>query len=271
MRKLTENEMSIEEGNPFQTAFLQTELIKAKEEDGKWIIYLEASSESVDQEGEITVMKALQEAKADYLAYGVISWDHQHKLKSDPEFIIGEPIDVAFSANKRTLIKALLYQKNHTAQSVWNNIQSGTTRLGASVGGYILNKSDNLIKKVRWRDTAITDKPVNNDTFGKVSLMPFTEFAKALMAGSGVDASQFSSGRAITPESFQGATNRPRLQTIPINIVELVFTDFLKSIKTGDINTYSDVRNYITDRGFAENIVDELVEFIYDQIINKKQ
>jgi hypothetical protein len=242
-----------------------SDLIKAKDENGKWIVYLEASTESKDQEGEKTIMKALEEEAPNYLHKGVVSWDHQHRANNDPGAIIGEPLDVSFSSSRKTLLKAFLYQKNKKAQDVWDNIQSGCTRFGASIGGYILRKSKGIISKVIWRDTAITDKPVNHDTFGKVQLMPFAEFAKALMAGSGVDAASFSGGRALAGESLQGADNR-KLSDIPVNILDLVFKGFLKAVKNEKINTYEETKRFVQGHGFTDNVSDEILGFIHKKI-----
>jgi len=177
-------------------------LIKGVKEDGEMIIYAEASNEGLDQEGETVLQKALMENKYYYLDHGVISWNHQHRTLGDPRFIIGEPLDVRFNTeDRRTLLKGRLYDQNDIALGVWKNIQS-KARLGASVGGGILNKSkEGTINKVLWNDTALTHAPMLDSTIGSVTQVPYKEFMKALMAGSGVNAALYTGGRALTSET----------------------------------------------------------------------
>jgi len=120
-------------GNPFYVPFEQV-LVKGAEEGDKWVVYLEASNELQDQEGETVDMKALQKAADYFLSHGVLSWDHKHKQTNDPGFIIGEPLEVSFTDDKRTLVKAFLYKHNEIAKKVWANIKSGAQRLGSSIG-----------------------------------------------------------------------------------------------------------------------------------------
>ena len=219
-------------------------ILKAVEEDGRRIVYLEASTEDKDMEDETLLSTALIKAKDYFLEHGVISWDHKHKQLNDPEFIIGEPLDVRFN-NGSTLVKAWLYPNNRHATSVWQMIKAKTTRLGSSVGGYVLNKGqENDISQVLWDEVAITYKPVNQTTQGQVQLMPFEEFAKALTAGAGVDAAQFTGGRALTPESLQGATVRispPEIQ----QILEAV----LRAVSEGAIQSEADLDQFLRQRG----------------------
>jgi hypothetical protein len=65
--------------NPFYSPLRGNVLIKGVEEDGQWIVYLQASNEMSDQDGEVVEMKALQKAADYYLSHGVLSWDHKHK------------------------------------------------------------------------------------------------------------------------------------------------------------------------------------------------
>jgi len=247
--------------DPFYAAFPNTTLLKGEEQGSRWMVYLEASNESRDQEEDVTVMKALKDASDFYLTHGVISWDHQHKLQKDPEFIIGEPVDIAFTETHSTLIKGLLYKENRKAQGVMGNLLSKTSRFGSSIGGYILKKAlesaGKFIRKVIWDDTAITYKPVNDTTLGKVQLVPFAEFAKALTAGTGVDASTFSGGRALTPESLRGKT------------VNMLFKDFLVKVKGGELGTYEKIRAWVKSHDLTEEVGDAIMDFIFAMITKK--
>ena len=157
-------------------------LVKAKENKrGDWSVFLEASNEGVDQEGEKMLRKALEEQKDYFLDHGVLSLDHQHKLTNDPKYIIGEPSDVRFTSDNKTLVKGKLYKENPLAQGLWKNLLSGSTRFGASVGGYVLAKgAANDIEKVIWDEVAVTNHPVLDSTLGHVSVIPFQEFTKSL-------------------------------------------------------------------------------------------
>jgi len=203
-------------------------LLLKSDKDDPTIIYLEASNEDADSQGEVVLAKALSDEAESFLKKGVLSWDHQHKLQKDPNFIIGEPLDVKISKSNTTLIKGRLYKENEYAQGVMKMAKSGSTRLGASIGGGIksrteyfnksLNKSVPVIEQLVWDEVAITHKPVNVGTRGKVTNVKYAEFGKsfafasdvevvefnkALMAGGGVDASTMTGGRALIPETVR--------------------------------------------------------------------
>lgn len=212
-------------------------LIKGDKEDPS-IIYIEASNETVDSQNDITVMKALEEETSNFLRKGVISWDHLHKIEKSPEYIIGEPLDVKFKKDT-TWVKAKMYKSVRYGKSVLDLLDSGSTRLGASIGGYIkkrkpLSKSISAITKVIWDEIAITYKPVNDTTLGNVSLIPIGAFQKALMAGSGVNPANFTGGRAMTPESLQGTT---------VDIKKLT-ENFAWRLKQGDIRSSDDLMDF---------------------------
>lgn len=261
---------------PFYSPFNGSVLIKAEEHNGEWDIYLQASNEGLDQEQEYILMKALQDQKDYYLTHGVISWDHKHKALHDPLYIIGEPKDVAFSNKNETLVKGVLYQKNELAKHLWDNIQSDAKMLGSSVGGGILRKSkDGGITKVIWDDTAITHKPVNDKTLGNVQVIAFKEFAKALMAGAGVDASMFTGGRALSSENLDKelrdatfAQSDTTKITLPMSYEasKKYFEDLFIRIKDGKITCMKEVIQYTLDRGFDDSATVNLLKFVMKKI-----
>jgi hypothetical protein len=249
--------------NPFYTPFSNV-LIKGAEEDGRWIVYLQASNEIKDQDDETVEVSALKKARDYYMSHGILSWDHKHKVTGDPGFIIGEPLDVRFNSNNETLVKGFLYKYNDIAQKVWKNIRSKARRLGASIGGGILQKAESTIKQVVWDETALTHKPVNDGTLGTVQIVPFEAFAKALTAGGGVDAAAFTGGRALSPESLQGST----VDVIPMSDVRGMFSDLLKAIRDGKITNYNDMINFVYDRGYEGNTAARIVNYIARKIPN---
>lgn len=260
---------------PFYAPFAEVLLIKGVEEDGKWIVYLEASNELKDQDGEVVDQSALKKAADYYLSHGIISWDHKHKQTNDPEFIIGEPLDVQFTDEGKTLVKGWLYQHNEKAKKVWNNIRSKAQRLGASIGGGILAKAADHIRKVIWDEIAITHKPVNDGTLGNVQLIPFNafakaisfsegntsleEFVKALTAGSGVDASQFTGGRALTPESLQGSTVK---YVVKKDELDDLFKSLMIDMIKGKVRNYNDLTNYVLDRGYSDGVARRIIAHV---------
>lgn len=247
--------------NPFLSEFPDA-LWKANEEDGKWIVYLQASNEMEDRDGEVMESAALKKARDYFLQYGVLSWDHQHKLTKHPEFIIGEPIDVKFTEDRKTLAKGFLYQENKVAQEVWGNIRSNARRLGASVGGGILKKSNGgkNISEVIWDEIALTHKPVNAATLGNVSLVPFRDFMKALMAGAGVDASTFMGGRALIGESLQGAEMVGTLYPDRDEQMD-IFSTVLKGVLANRFDYLSEVKEHIRSRGYDDSVADRLCKY----------
>jgi len=249
--------------NPFYTP-LESVLIKGAEEDGKWIIYLQASNEMQDQDGEKVEASALKKAADYFLTHGVISWDHKHKVTNDPGFIIGEPLDVKFTTKGETLVKGFLYKSNDIAQKVWKNIQSGARRIGASIGGGILQKAESVIKQVVWDETALTHKPVNDATLGQVQIVPFAAFAKALTAGGGVDAAAFSGGRALSHESLQGSDT----SMVDMKDIRSMFSSLLQAVRDGRVSSYNDMLNFVYDRGFEGNTASRIINYIARKLPN---
>jgi len=261
----------------FYSTFTGNILIKSAEENGKWIVYLQASNEGLDQEEEVILCKALKDASDYFMSHGVLSWDHQQKSQKNPAFIIGEPLDVAFTKNNETLVKGWLYQKNEIAKSVWDNIQSGAKKLGASVGGGILRKSKQddkgIISRVVWDELAITNAPVNDMTLGKVQVVPFREFAKALSAGVGTDASSFSGGRALTAESLQGSeegirtiNKKKRRKTIPYEEARKAFDGLYVAILNKSVRSTRDVKIYFHNLGYSPETTKTFIEFVEEKL-----
>jgi len=229
-------------------------LVKGEEEGNDWILFLEASNEMKDQDGETVDSAALRKARDYYLGHGVVSWDHKHRIKDDPGYIIGDPIDIRFEGT-RTFAKARLYQFNDIAIKVWKNVKSRAQKLGASIGGGILHKAQSHIKQVIWDDIAVTYKPVNDGTYGKVQMVPFPVFMKAMLAGDGVDVSAFAGGRTLQPESLQGTDHRSRRLEI-----DTLVRDILDSLIRGRISTYNELNDFVVSRGYSEDVAKRIAE-----------
>lgn len=236
---------------------LSNVLVKGVEEGNDWMLYLEASNEHLDQDNEIIESGALRKAKDYYLGHGVISWDHKHKIKDDPLYIIGDPLDVKFSQDGRTLVKGRLYQHNRIARNLWDNIRSAARMLGASIGGNYLHKAADRVKRVLWDETAVTHKPINDLTYGSVQAMPFPEFMKAMMAGAGVNPEGFSGGRAMIPESMQGTDHR-----VARAVVDELSRSVLDGIIKGKIESYEQLEDFVASRGHSDDTARKIASII---------
>ena len=208
---------------------------------------------------------------------GLISYDHLHKSEKDPKYHIGEPLDVRFTDDNETLVKAKLYPSNAIANDIKSKLKDGSTRVGSSIGGYItkrqkvysnkLKKSMSFITGIIWDEVALTMKPVNANTFNNVSVMPFNEFKKSftcenyneevfksLTAGSGTDHSNFTGGRALTSESLEGST----VKTIGSKDVK----KYLQIVVDGKVRSYKDLINLGKSLNHSVDQIDELAVYV---------
>jgi len=249
-------ELQMEDLEAFYSPFSGTILLKGDKDDPD-VIYIEASNEGVDKQKDILVMKALEDETESFLKSGILSWDHLHKIKGSPEYIIGEPLDVKFE-DRKTWVKGKLYKAVKYAQAIKDLLASGSTRIGASVGGFIrkrkeLGKSASAILRVIWDELALTYKPVNEQTMGNVSLIPIGAFGKALMAGVGVNPESFSGGRAITPESLQGNVDKKE-----------IMVEFVWRLENGDIRTDDDIKDFLEYYN-AQSLYDPLKKILMNK------
>ncbi len=262
----------------------------------KNVIFIEASNETPDCQDEMVLQKALIDEAESFMRKGVISWNHLHKVEKNPKYICGEPLDVAFPVKGKqrgtTLVKAKIYPSNDYGKTILKMAEDGSTRLGASVGGGILQKANmyvdsmkksiKAIVKVIWDEVAITHEPVNEGTLGRVSFMPFESFAKsfilddrhraeelqkALSAGYGTDSSQFSGGRALVPEHLMGVNgkrkDRKLVDAFKLALIQIKkgkvrdFSDLVRSLSRQGMKSYS----FIVAKTIAERF-DELKKVI---------
>lgn len=261
-------------------------LLRADVKD-KNVVYLEASNPQQDTQKEIVLKSALEDQTESFLKKGVLSWDHQHKLKNSPEYIVGEPLDVKFADDDRTLVKGKIYHTNKYGEAILNMAKAGSTRLGASIGGYIvqrvtqfnptLKKAVPTIARILWDEVAVTHRAVNEGTTASgggrgVSVMPFTEFKKswimdasereavikALVAGYGTEAATMTGGRALQKESLQGAKRRRRRRP---ERLRRAFVDLLGNLQRGTVRDYSDLVRVMRSYG-VEDVADAAASLI---------
>ncbi len=244
-------------------------LLKARpsQEGDRRIIYMEASNEGVDHQGEITLQKALQESADYYMRHGNVDISHYTLMgprggAPNPMYEIGRPLDVRVDGS-RTFVKAELFRRVPgkeispqvvNADMVWNSMtsQDPPMRWYPSVGGAVLAKAMRfdpasranvaVITKVRWNNIALDRCPVNK-TVGTADTMPIGVFAKSmggamvvagdgggagpLTMGYGTDSATFTGGRALAEQSLDGVVK---------NTLYRGFRDALaKAIHAGDV------------------------------------
>lgn len=195
------------------------------------IIYVEASKESKDIEGEIVLAKALKDSSAYFLKFGVLDLDHKSMPSvaqkfglTAEEWAIGQPLDVKFTGDT-TVVKAKLYSGDTPLAAKANSVWEGLTKLNpparyyASVGGSVLGREVRIdqdgnripvITKTRWNNLALSQTPVH-DGLGVASAAPMGVFAKslngyvmskALEAGYATDATAMTGGAAFGAQSL---------------------------------------------------------------------
>lgn len=203
-------------------------------EGGERFIYLEASNESLDQQGEVVLAKALADSAAYYLKFGNLDIDHYTQIGARSGipnyelFEIGRPVDVAVKDGS-TFVKGQIYSGSGPAAERANSFWSSLTELNPparwypSVGGSVIGKSvvidpttkgkKAMINKVRWTNIGFSKTPVNPN-LATVSTVPFGalakslcadgfDFAKAIEAGYGTDSAALAGGGALRKQSLE--------------------------------------------------------------------
>lgn len=202
-----------------------------REEGGERYLYIEASNEDQDHQGEVVLQKALKDSTDYFLRHGNLDISHytilgpKMGLSNHMEYEIGKPVEVR-PGGARTFVKAHLYKGDspmaRNANIVWDSMTRQTPAKSwfASVGGSTLAKSMRVdprtqtrvpvIERVRWSNLALDNCPVNASV-PEVSTRPIGEFAKAfggfvlaktLTAGYGTDSAALTGGAALREQSL---------------------------------------------------------------------
>jgi len=203
-------------------------------EGGERFVYLEASNETLDQQGEIVLAKALQDSADYFLKFGNLDIDHYTQIGARAGipnyelYEIGRPVDVAFRDGS-TFVKGQIYSGSGPVAEKANAFWSSLTELNPparwypSVGGSVIGKSiiidpktkekRAVINKVRWTNIGFSKTPVNPN-LATVSTVPFGALAtswcasgfdlsKALESSYGTDSSALSGGAALRKQSLE--------------------------------------------------------------------
>lgn len=137
-----------------------------KAKDGVWKIKGLASTESVDQQGEIIMQKGMDLTPVDQKK-GYLNFDH----KTGVENLIGT-LDGYKKTDKGLYIEGRLFKNHTTAKHVYDIMSSLSEedrgRAGLSVEGKIIERDPSnpkIIRKCQIKNVAITFNPVNSDTY----------------------------------------------------------------------------------------------------------
>lgn len=164
---------------------------------------------TVDLDGQMLDAAGVMDSLAYLARYGKINWDHS----SEPEHLLGDitHAEIRKSAAGRGLyIEATLNPESKKARLVYR-LMKGGMKLGFSVQGVTLKlaKAAHMgfpvekITEAFVNEVALTHRPKNPYTFAAIlKSVDDAAIRKALVAGSGTDAAQFTGGRALTQEQF---------------------------------------------------------------------
>lgn len=215
-----------------------TQMLKAtpKIEGGERFIYIEASNEAEDQQGEVVMAKALADSSDFFLKYGNLDIDHLTMIgpklgvPNSNLYEIGRPVEVKSTGGK-TFVKGHIISGTGPAADQANSFWSGLVdvqpaqRWYPSVGGSVMAKAVEfdpktqkkrvVITKTRWSNIGFSRTPVNSSV-PVASTMPFgalikswgvagIDMSKALEAGYGTDSAALSGGGALRSQSLDGA------------------------------------------------------------------
>lgn len=203
------------------------------EEAGRRFLYLEASNEARDFQGEVVLAKALADSASYYARYGNLDIQHRSVIglaAGDPKYHlheIGRPVDVKVEGGK-TFVKGEVFSGDTPVAACANDFWDSITKLRPaqrwypSVGGQIQDAEKStdpktgsprrVIKKVRWTNIGFSRTPVN-PAVPTVSTVPFgvlakcwgaegLDLTKALEAGYGTDVATLEGGGALRKQSL---------------------------------------------------------------------
>ena len=155
-----------------------------EDKDGNYTFEVEASNENLDLQNQKILQSALLNSKEYFLTNGVVSDDHQHKVRKDDgtvetnkDKIIGEPVSVR-TDGKKTFVKGILYGAVEAAKPFINLLKAHSSRVKASVGGIMPQVRKNAdgsetVTGFMWNDLALTCSHKNTENgVGCVILLP---------------------------------------------------------------------------------------------------
>ena len=201
-------------------------VVKArKAEDGRRLIEVEASNESVDSEGDVILQRALLDSAPSFVKSGHLDIDHISEIGArlgiaNPEgYIIGRPTEVKDLGSGRTSVVGEIMRSAdgkfdpdaNKFDAFWKSMQSDPpVAWRASIYGF--PKSDGvvdcreeacdvpatrfLIKGIDWRSLALTRNPVNTALKGIAKIVTAKAYAAAIAKGYGIDVPMLDAAQA---------------------------------------------------------------------------
>lgn len=260
------------------------------DKDGNYTFEVEASNENLDLQNQIVQQKALIKSKEYFLSNGIISDDHQHKVRkedgtveSDKTKIIGEPISV-WTDGKSTFVKGKLYSNVEAAKPFIDLLKAGSSRVKASVGGIMpkvkMNEDGSeTVTSFMWNDLALTCSPVNSTVGSAVFAKSLTnlEFCKALSASTdSFDSAELKDGAAMIPEDDE----KTLTNIAPVNVIQKsedeeenpedekrkdLIEQTITGISTGEFKTEKSMLNFLQENGMSNYESHEIVREIIEQ------
>lgn len=183
-------------------------IVKAvRSPDGRRMVEVEASNESVDLEGDVILQKALLDSASSFVRSGHIDIDHISEIgprigiKNPESFIIGKPTEVKDLGGGRTAVVSEIMRSadgrvdiaKNRYDSFWHSLTSHPpVQWRASVYGFPRAEAVSdcrtetcevpalryLVRGMDWKSLAMTRKPINDSIKGYAKIVT----AKAMMA-----------------------------------------------------------------------------------------
>lgn len=180
-----------------------TDLLKAtpREEGGARVVYIEASNQARDFQGEVVLAKALAASAPYFVSYGNFDIDHftipsvaaRAGVHEPQMWEIGQPSE-AQVRDGRTFVKGEIYRGDDRLAEKANEFWASLTKLDPprrwypSVGGSVLGRKQGqdpltkaattFIESVRWTNIGFSRTPVN-PSVPTVTTVPFGALTKS--------------------------------------------------------------------------------------------
>lgn len=190
--------------------FLDADIEKSSNDDGKRIIRGYASTEAEDRQNESLVQKGLD--ISDFINYGFFNYDHNNKI------IVGYPFESCAVDSKGLWVEGELLKGIEEADRMWDlalalKKSKAPRQVGFSIEGKILKREGNKITKAKIYNIAVTTNPVNTNCTWEAVVKSFSDndiltdkpgnVDKALEAGYEINPEQMEGGSTFRRESLE--------------------------------------------------------------------
>jgi len=207
-------------------------IIKARDSsDGKRLVEVESSNESVDSEGDVILQRALLDSADSFIKTGHLDIDHISEIgdrmgiPNPNSYIIGRPIEVKDLGGGRTSVVGEIRRSadgihnpdRNRYDSFWDTLKSEPpVRWRASIYGFpIKGMVDDcrektceggatryLVKGIDWRSLAFTRNPVNDAIQTYAHVVTAKAFGEMIKSLEGFPVAALSMGAMPAPRSM---------------------------------------------------------------------